>query len=89
MNMKRTMMIAALAAILGGPRPVAAQRFCVLFGNFKEDESYEQFAEYHGTIIISVSWMPLFDESKEKLRGEKIFNRDDQFDSKTFHIVGL
>lgn len=33
--------------------------------------------------------MPIFDKSKQKSWGEKIYTRDEVFNGKTIHVIGL
>ena len=34
-------------------------------------------------------WMSIFDKSKTKTWDEKIYTRDETFDGKTIHVLGL
>ena len=57
--------------------------------NFAGEKSYAQLAGYLNTLGLSEGWMAVFDEDKEKSWDEKIYTRDEVFDGKTLHIVGL
>ena len=34
-------------------------------------------------------WMPIFEKSKDKSWDEKIYTRDEVFNGKTIHVIGL
>ena len=34
-------------------------------------------------------WMPIFDKSEDKSWDEKIYTRDETFNGKTIHVIGL
>ena len=57
--------------------------------NFKGDDSYKQCAKYLDDLGLSEGWMPIFDKSKTKTWDEKIYARDEAFDGKTIHVLGL
>ena len=57
--------------------------------NFKGKKSYEQCAKYLDELGLSEGWMPIFDKSKEKSWDEKIYTRDEVFNGKTIHVIGL
>ena len=57
--------------------------------NFKGEKSYEQCAKYLDELGLSEGWMPIFDKSKDKSWDEKIFTRDEIFNGKTIHVIGL
>ena len=57
--------------------------------NFKAEKSYEQCAKYLDDLGLSEGWMPIFDKSKTKTWDEKIYTRDETFNGKTIHVVGL
>ncbi len=35
------------------------------------------------------AWMPIFEKSKDKSWDEKIYTRDEVFNGKTIHVIGL
>ena len=57
--------------------------------NFKDKTSYEQCAKYLDDLGLSEGWMPIFDKSKTKTWDEKIYTRDEVFNGKTIHVIGL
>ena len=57
--------------------------------NFKGEKSYAQCAQYLDTLGLSEAWMPIFEKSKDKSWDEKIYSRDETFDGKTIHVIGL
>ena len=57
--------------------------------NFKGEKSYEQCAKYLDDLGLSEGWMPIFDKSKDKSWDEKIYTRDEVFNGKTIHVIGL
>ena len=57
--------------------------------NFKGEKSYGQCAGYLDELGLSEGWMPVFDKSKDKSWDEKIYTRDEVFNGKTIHVVGL
>ena len=57
--------------------------------NFKGEKSYGQCAKYLDDLDLSEGWMPIFDKSKTKSWDEKIYSRDEIFNGKTIHVVGL
>ena len=57
--------------------------------NFKGEKSYEQCAKYLDDLGLSEGWMPIFDKSKDKSWDEKIYTRDQTFNGKTIHVIGL
>ena len=57
--------------------------------NFKGEKSYEQCAKYLDTLGLLEGWMPIFDKSKQKSWDEKIYTRDEVFNGKTIHVIGL
>ena len=58
-------------------------------GNFAGEESYSQLAGYLDHLGLSEGWMPIFEEDKAKSWDEKIYARDEVFNGKTIHVVGL
>ena len=42
-----------------------------------------------GSLGLTEGWMPIFDKDKAKPWSEKLFLRDEDFDGKTIHVVGL
>ena len=38
---------------------------------------------------IDGDWMPIFEKSTEKSWDEKIYTRDETFNGKTIHVIGL
>ena len=57
--------------------------------NFKGEKSYEQCAKYLDTLKLTEGWMPVFDKSKTKTWDEKIYTREEVFDGKAIHVLGL
>ena len=57
--------------------------------NFKGDDSYKQCAKYLDDLGLSEGWMPIFDKAKDKSWDEKIYTRDETFNDKTIHVIGL
>ncbi len=57
--------------------------------NFKGEKSYEQCAKYLDSLGLSEGWMPIFEKSTEKSWDEKIYTRDETFNGKTIHVIGL
>ena len=57
--------------------------------NFKGEKSYEQCVKYLDDLGLSEGWMPIFDKSKDKSWDEKIYTRDETFNGKTIHVIGL
>ena len=57
--------------------------------NFTGEKSYEQCAKYLDDLGLTEGWMPIFDKSKTKTWDEKIYTRDETFNGKTIHVVGL
>ena len=57
--------------------------------NFRGEKSYEQCAKYLDDLGLSEGWMPIFDKSKDKPWDEKIYARDEAFNGKTIHVLGL
>ena len=57
--------------------------------NFKGEKSYEQCAKYLDELGLSEGWMPVFDKSKDKPWDEKIYTRDETFNGKVIHVIGL
>ena len=57
--------------------------------NFKGDDSYKQCAKYLDDLGLSEGWMPIFDKAKDKSWDEKIYTRDETFNGKTIHVIGL
>ena len=43
----------------------------------------------HGSLGLSEAWMPIFEKSKDKSWDEKIYTRDETFNGKTIHVIGL
>ena len=57
--------------------------------NFKGEKSYAQCAQYLDSLGLSEGWMPIFEKSKDKPWDEKIYTRDEVFNGKTIHVIGL
>ena len=57
--------------------------------NFSPTESPAQLAGYLDTLGLAEGWMAVFDEDMTKPWDEKIYSRDEEFDGKTLHLVGL
>ena len=57
--------------------------------NFKGEKSYAQCAQYLDSLGLAEAWMPVFEKSKAKSWDEKIYTRDETFDGKTIHVIGL
>ncbi len=57
--------------------------------NFAGEKSYGQLAKYLDTLGLSEGWMAVFDVDSAKPWDEKIFIRDETFNGKTIHVVGL
>ena len=57
--------------------------------NFAGGKSYAQLAGYLETLGLSEGWMAVFDTGGEKPWDEKLYTRDEVFNGKTLHIVGL
>jgi len=57
--------------------------------NFAGADSYRQLAGYLDRLGLSEGWMPIFDENKAKPWDEKLYTRDESFDGKIIHVVGL
>ena len=57
--------------------------------NFAGEKSYAQLAGYLDKLGLDDGWMAIFDEDKAKPWDEKLFLRDETFDGKTIHVVGL
>jgi len=57
--------------------------------NFKGDDSYKQCVKYLDDLGLSEGWMLIFDKSKDKSWDEKIYTRDETFNGKTIHVIGL
>ena len=57
--------------------------------NFTGEKSYEQCAKYLDDLGLTEGWMPIFDKSKTKTWDEKIYTRDETFNGKTIHVIGL
>ena len=57
--------------------------------NFAGEKSYGQLAKYLDTLGLAEGWMAVFDVDSAKSWDEKIFIRDETFDGKTIHVVGL
>ena len=74
---------------------------CVEFGKFRyavelkmkrmfsPEKSYAQLAGYLDKLGLPEGWMAIFDEDKSKSWDEKLFLRDETFNGKTLHVVGL
>ncbi len=52
-------------------------------------DSFKQLAGYLGTLGLSEGWLAVFDPDPAKSWDEKMFTRDETFDGKTIHVVGL
>ena len=57
--------------------------------NFKGEKSYEQCVKYLDDLGLSEGWMPIFDKLKDKSWDEKIYTRDETYNGKTIHVIGL
>ena len=57
--------------------------------NFAGEKSYGQLAKYLDTLGLSEGWMAVFDVDSAKPWDEKTYARDEAFDGKTIHVVGL
>ena len=57
--------------------------------NFAGEKSYAQLAGYLDKLGLPEGWMAIFDEDKSKSWDEKLFLRDETFNGKTIHVVGL
>ena len=57
--------------------------------NFAGEKSYWQLAKYLDTLGLPEGWMAVFDVDSAKPWDEKIFIRDETFDGKTIHVIGL
>ena len=57
--------------------------------NYSREKSLVQFAGYLDHLGLAEGWMPVFDEDKAKSWEDKLFLRDETFDGKTIHVVGL
>ena len=57
--------------------------------NFAGGKSYAQLAGYLETLGLSEGWMAVFDTGGEKPWDERLYIRDEVFNGKTLHIVGL
>ena len=74
---------------------------CVEFGKFRyavelkmkrmfsQEKSYPQLVGYLDKLGLPEGWMAIFDEDKSKAWDEKLFLRDETFNGKTIHVVGL
>ena len=74
---------------------------CVEFGKFRyavelkmkrmfsPEKSYPQLLGYLDKLGLAEGWMAIFDEDKTKPWDEKLFLRDETFNGKTIHVVGL
>ena len=57
--------------------------------NFSPASSYAQLAGYLDHLGLSEGWMAVFDEDKSKPWDEKLYTRDETFEGKTIHVIGL
>ncbi len=57
--------------------------------NFSREKSLLQFAGYLDCLGLAEGWMPVFDDDKSKTWEDRLYNRDETFDGKTIHVVGL
>ncbi len=57
--------------------------------NFSPATSYAQLAGYLDHLGLSEGWMAVFDEDKSKPWDEKLYTRDETFEGKTIHVIGL
>ena len=57
--------------------------------NFAGEKSYAQLASYLDSLGLAEGWMPVFDDDTGKSWDERLFTRDETFDGKTIHVVGL
>jgi len=52
-------------------------------------DSFGQLAAYMDTLGLDEGWMPVFDDDPAKSWDEKIYTRDESFNGKTIHVIGL
>jgi hypothetical protein len=52
-------------------------------------DSLAQLAGYLADLGLDEGWLAVFDDDPAKSWDEKIFLRDETFDGKTIHVVGL
>ena len=57
--------------------------------NFAGSTSYEQLVSYLDKLGLQEGWMPIFDEDKSKSWESKLYVRDEIYNGKTIHVVGL
>ena len=57
--------------------------------NFSPEKSFPQLAGYLDRLNLSEGWMAVFDEDKSKAWDERLYMRDETFNGKMLHIVGL
>ena len=57
--------------------------------NFSPTESLAQLSGYLDHLGLPEGWMAVFDEDKDKSWDEKIYIRDEEFNGKILHIIGL
>ena len=57
--------------------------------NFSPAESLAQLVDYLDHLGLPEGWMAVFDEDKDKPWDEKIYTRDDTFNGKIIHVIGL
>ena len=57
--------------------------------NFAGEKSYAQLASYLDSLGLAEGWMPVFDDDADKPWDERLYTRDETFDGKTIHVVGL
>jgi hypothetical protein len=57
--------------------------------NFAGEKSYAQLASYLDALGLAEGWMPVFDDDAGKPWDERLFTRDEIFDGKIIHVVGL
>ncbi|MBP5544818.1 MAG: ATP-binding protein [Kiritimatiellae bacterium] len=52
-------------------------------------DSFRQLATYLDTLGLAEGWMPVFDDDDAKPWEERLYRRDETFNGKTIHIIGL
>ena len=57
--------------------------------NFSPEKSFPQLAGYLDRLDLSEGWMAVFDEDRSKAWDERLYMRDETFNGKLLHIVGL
>jgi hypothetical protein len=57
--------------------------------NFAGERSYKQLAGYLDKLELPEGWMAIFDVETSKSWEERLYCRDEEFDGKTLHLIGL